>query len=142
MPVATSSRSVPSVRVPRYQGALKLSMRMRTLVENKCRNTFCWMASARFRVLDPVPLRKIERQTRVPCSSSKYWSRVLAISDPHERIPRQRWHVGGAVHEEIAVIVQPDALPGQRLRCRSFDLLSVPLELAAMARAGNHVEFG
>ena len=63
---------MPSVRVPKYQVALKLSMRVRTLVENKCRNTFCWIASARFSVLDPVPLRKMERHTRVPRKSSKY----------------------------------------------------------------------
>src|SRR5579864_7125740 len=73
-------KNVPSVSVPRYQVALKLSMRVRTLVENKCRNTFCWIASARFSVLDPVPLRKIDRHTRLACNSSKCWSIVFAIS--------------------------------------------------------------
>src|SRR5579863_9413715 len=117
MPVATRIRKVPSVSVPKYQVALKLSMRVRTLVENRCRNTFCWMASARLSVLDPLPLRKIERHTRVPRNSSKYWSAVFAMQiflclDPHKRIPRQRRNVGRAVHQQIAVVVDPDALPG------------------------------
>jgi hypothetical protein len=63
--------NVPKVRVPRYQVVLKLSIRVRTLVEKRCRNTFCCTASARCRVLDPVPLRKTDRQTRVPRNSSK-----------------------------------------------------------------------
>src|SRR4249920_520566 len=95
------------------------------------------MASARFSVLDPVPLRKIDRQTRVCCSSSKYWSTVFAISDPHEGIPRQWRNVGGASDQQIAVIVKPYAFPRQRLGCWAFDLLPVLLELAAVARAGN-----
>src|SRR5215469_12050230 len=99
------------------------------------------MASARFSVLDPVPLRKIERQTRVCCSSSKYWSTVFAISDSHEGIPRQRWHVGRAIDQQIAVVVDPDSLPRQRLGRRAFDLLATLLELAAMAGAGNHLQF-
>ena len=73
-------KKVPSVSVPKYHVALKPSMRVRTLVENRCRKTFCWMASARFSVLEPVPLRKIERHTRVPRKSSKYWSTVFAIA--------------------------------------------------------------
>ena len=80
MPVATKIRKVPKVIVPKYQVALKLNRRVRTLVENRCRNTFCWMASARFSVLEPVPLRKMERQTRVPRKSSKCCSIVFAIA--------------------------------------------------------------
>jgi hypothetical protein len=38
------------------------------------------MANARFSVLDPVPLRKMERHTRVSRKSSKYWSTVFAIA--------------------------------------------------------------
>src|SRR5215471_13878289 len=140
MPVATKMRNVPSVSVPRYQVALKLSMRVRTLVENKCRNTFCWIASARFSVLDPVPLRKIDRQTRVPRRSSKYWSTVFAMSDPHERIPCQRRNISRAIDEQIAVIIQPDPLPGKRFGCRAFDLPAILFKLAPVTGTGNHVE--
>src|SRR5271165_2996961 len=140
IPVATRMRNVPSVSVPKYHVALKLSIRVRTLVENKCRNTFCWMASARFRVLEPVPLRKIERHTRVPRKSSKYWSTVFAMLDPHEGIPRQRRYVGRAIDQKVAVVVEPDALPGQRLGCGTLDLFPVLIELAAVARTGDHVQ--
>ena len=37
----TRIRNVPNVNVPRYQVAPTLTMRRRTLVENRCRNTFC-----------------------------------------------------------------------------------------------------
>ena len=46
---------VPSVIVPRYQVVLNSSMRFRTLVESRCRKTFCWMAIDRCSVLEPVP---------------------------------------------------------------------------------------
>src|SRR5215471_21223719 len=101
------------------------------------------MARARFSVLDPVPLRKTERHTRVCCNSSKYWSTVLdepvfvmsevAISDPHEGIARQRGNVGRTIDEQISVIVYPDTFPRKRLWRRSFDLLSTLLEFAAVA---------
>src|SRR5579864_3783923 len=99
------------------------------------------MASARFSVLDPLPLRKIDRQTRVCCNSSKYWSTVFAISDPHEGIPRQWRNVGGAIDQQIAVIVEPYAFPRQRPRRRTLDLFSALLELAAVARAGDDAQF-
>src|SRR5579871_91619 len=98
------------------------------------------MASARFSVLDPVPLRKIERHTRVCCKSSKYWSTVFAISDPHKGIARQRRNISGAIDEEIAIIVDPHAFPGKWLRRGSFDLLSTLLELAAVAGAGDDAQ--
>src|SRR4029077_5278901 len=99
------------------------------------------MASARFSVLDPVPLRKIDRQTRVCCNSSKYWSTVFAISDPHEGIPRQWRNVGGAIDQQIAVIVEPNALPWQRLGRRTFDLLSALLELAPVTGPRDDPQF-
>src|ERR1700756_657844 len=99
------------------------------------------MASARFSVLDPVPLRKIDRQTRVCCNSSKYSSAVFAISDPHEGIPRQWRNVGGAIDQQIAVIVEPNALPRQWLGCRTLDLFSALLELAAVAGARDDSQF-
>src|SRR5215469_8818667 len=103
------------------------------------------MASARFSVLDPLPLRKIDRQTRVCRSSSKYWSIVLeetvfAISDPHEGIARQCGNVGGAIDEQIAVVVEPDSFPGKRLGRRSFDLFPARFELAAVAGTGNDAQ--
>src|SRR5579863_1160193 len=99
------------------------------------------MARARFRVLAPVPLRKIERHTRVSRTSLKYWSTVFAISDPHEGIPCHRRDVGRAIHQQIAIVIEPDPLPGQRPGCWAFDFRAVLLELAAVAGAGNHVLF-
>src|SRR4051794_23181410 len=99
------------------------------------------MARARLSVLNPVPLRKIERQTRVCCSSSKYWSTVFAMSDPHKGIARERRHVCRTIHQQIAVVVDPHALPGKRLGRRPFDLFSVRLKLAAVAGAGDDSQF-
>src|SRR5438046_10335108 len=90
------------------------------------------MTSARFRVLDPGPLRKIERHKRVCCKSSKYWSTAFAISDPHEGIARQCRNIGRTIYQQIVVVVDPNELPGKRLGRRSFDLLPTLLEFAAM----------
>ena len=60
----TRIRNVPKVSAPRYQVALNSSTRLRALMENKCRNTFCCTNSARRRLLSPLPLRKIDRQIR------------------------------------------------------------------------------
>src|ERR1700745_2493461 len=98
------------------------------------------MARARFKVLSPVPLRKMERQTRVCCNSPKYWSTVFAMSDPHEGIPRHRRNVGRAIDHQIAIVIQPGTFPRERLRSRPFDLLPVLLELAAVARACNDAQ--
>src|SRR5437660_11529188 len=99
------------------------------------------MTNARFSVLDPGPLRKIERHKRVCCKSSKYWSTVFAISDPHEGIARQRRNIRRAIDQQIAVVIDPHALPRKRLGCRTFDLLSALLKLAAMARTGDYAQF-
>src|SRR5579864_2442938 len=93
------------------------------------------MTSARFSVLDPGPLRKIERHKRVCCRSSKYWSTIFGISNPHEGIARQWWNVGRAIDQQIAVVIDPNALPRKRLGRRTFDLLSILIEFAAMAGA-------
>src|SRR5581483_6643615 len=98
------------------------------------------MARARFSVLDPAPLRKIDRHTRVSRRWSKYWSTVFAMSDPHEGIPRQRRYVGRTIYQQIAIVVQPDPFPRQRLGRRTLDLLSACFELAAVTGTGNHVE--
>src|SRR5947209_19824036 len=99
------------------------------------------MTSALFRVLDPGPLRKTERHKRVCCKSSKYWSTVFAISDPHEGIARQRRNIRRAIDQQIAVVIDPHALPRKRLGCRTFDLLSTLLKFAAMARTGDDSQF-
>ena len=50
------------------------------------------MASERCSVLVPVPLRKMERQTRVSRRSSKYCVTVLAIFKPSQTATGEcRW---------------------------------------------------
>ena len=66
---------------------------------------------------------------------------VFDISDPHEGIPRQWRNVGGTIDQQIAVIVEPNALPRQRLGRRAFDLFPALLEFAAVARAGDDAQF-
>src|ERR1019366_7775631 len=65
---------------------------------------------------------------------------VLSKSDPHEGIPRQRWHVGGAIDQKIAVVIEPDALPRKRLGRRPRNLLAVLVELAAMTGTRDQVQ--
>src|SRR5579884_4236466 len=91
------------------------------------------MARARFKVLDPGPLRNTERHTRVCCKSSKYWSTVFAMSDPHERIPSHCRHITGAVDEQVAILADPDTLPRKRLGRRALDFFPALFELAAVA---------
>src|SRR5579863_1956393 len=57
-------------------------------------------------------------------------------------------NVSGAVHQQISVIVKPNALPRQRLGRRPLDLIPRFLtalrrnkELTAMARASNDAQF-
>ena len=71
------------------------------------------------------------------------WS-GFALLDPYEGIPRQGRNVSEAVHQQIAIVVQPDTFPRQRSGCRAFDLvarlvaiLGVNVELASVAGASD-----
>src|SRR5208283_1751263 len=105
--------------VPRNQVTRKSSDRFRILTEDRCRNTFCWTASARCRLVGPKPLRKMERQTRVSrrfaiCSAS-----VLATSGPHELLLSEGL---GAIDQKVSILVDPSPQPGQGARRRALDL--------------------
>ena len=69
----------PQVSVPRIPGDAEVQRPLPDLAENRCRKTFCWMASARAGCR-PVPLRKMERQTRVSRRFASC-SEVFAITD-------------------------------------------------------------
>ncbi len=56
-------KKVLRVNAPRYQVGLNSSARDRIFTENRCRSRFCCTACARCRLLVPLPLRKMERQT-------------------------------------------------------------------------------
>ena len=92
-----------SVSVPRYQVALKRTMRLRTLVANRWRKIFCWMASARWSVLEPVPLRKTDRHTLLPRTLSIIWSVVHG----HAHILR---NCSGGMSVERSTIRSPSSL--------------------------------
>jgi hypothetical protein len=99
---------------------------------------FCWMASARCSVLEPVPLRKTDRHTRLPRTLS---TTVLGVGG-HAHILKilQRRNVGGAIDHQVAFIADPGLEPGQRLGRGAFNLLSGARELAAVAGAGDNAQ--
>src|SRR5689334_2320948 len=93
-------------------------MRVRTLVEKRWRNTFCWIARARRSVLDPVPLRDTERPIRVLRSFSKLVVLVFATLHSHKL---HGTNVDRTIYRQVAIIAAPGLQPGQRFGCRSFD---------------------
>src|SRR5579864_8050580 len=101
MPVSTRIRKPPRLSVPRNQVTRKARDRLRILTEDRWRKTFCWMASARCRLLDPDPLRKMERHTRVSRRLARCASREFAMSDPNEFLALQR---SGAVYQQVPLI--------------------------------------
>src|SRR5690348_7930040 len=58
-------KKVLSVRAPRNHVGLNSRARERTFTEKRCNSRFCWTACERCRLLVPLPLRKMERQTWV-----------------------------------------------------------------------------
>src|SRR5512143_1016023 len=97
------------------------------------------MASARCRLLDPVPLRKMERQTRVSRRFASCSSREFAMSDPYEFLALQR---SRTVHQEVALVIARSLQPDQRARRWPRDFRPIPREFAAMARASNDAQLG
>src|SRR6476646_11619884 len=86
MPVAIRMKNVLKVRAPRYQVGLNSRARERTFTENRCRKMFCWTAWERCRLLEPLPLRNIVRQTSVFLILSNSALTVVAMLIP-SRIP-------------------------------------------------------
>src|SRR5271165_3323793 len=113
IPVPVRMKNVARVRVPRYHVTLKSRDRRRILTEARCRKTFCWTDSALCRLLEPAPLRNTERQTFVPRSS---------------------------FHQQIAFIADRNFQPGKRPGRGPVDLHAEPVELAAVAGAGDDAE--
>src|ERR1035438_67241 len=138
MPVATRIRKVPRLSVPRNQVTRNDSDRFLILTEDRCRNTFCWTASARCRLVGPKPLRKIERQTRVSRRFASFSASELATSGPHELLLTEGL---GAIDQKVPILVDPSPQPGQRVGRRTLDLDASAGELAAMARARDNTQF-
>src|SRR6476661_3903085 len=86
MPVAIRMKNVLKVRAPRYQVGLNSRARELTFTENRCRKMFCWTAWERCRLLEPLPLRNIVRQTSVFLIRSNSDLIVVAMLIP-SRIP-------------------------------------------------------
>ena len=93
----------------------------------------------RCRLLDPDPLRKMDRQTRVSRRFSRCASKEFAILDPYVFLALQR---SGTVDQKVPLIADRRAQPDQRARRRPLDFGPIPREFAAVAGAGNDTEIG
>ncbi len=135
----TRIRNVPSVSVPRYQVALKLQhAACAPWWRTRCRNTI---------LLDGQ--RAVQRagsgaaaEDRSPHSGP---AQIVEIVDngfrhAHTLTNSMGRMVDRTVDHQIAFVAEPGLQPRQRLGRRTFDLLPVAFELAAVARAGDDAQ--
>src|SRR5271157_83681 len=137
MPVITRMRNDPKVSAPKYHVALNSSVRFRALIENR---------SGRRSAAQTTPGAGCYRRCR--CGR---WSAICGSREPGRR--GDRWcspwldphqlldgDGAGTVYQQVAIVVQPHAQPGERPWRWACDLHPVLVELAAVARASDDAE--